>query len=78
MRGETSNRTRKQGWCGGCLQTKMVPSVGIEPTTYRLPSHFGFRRRIGLLAGGVRGLDYPFAVACRIVDLNGIVNLHRP
>lgn len=40
----------------------MVPSVRFELTTYRLPSHYGFRRpiRFGLHRHAVRGLDYPF------------------
>jgi hypothetical protein len=35
----------------------MVPGIRIELMTYRLPSHFGFRRP------EVRGLDYPFTMA---------------
>ncbi|MBF0094203.1 MAG: hypothetical protein HQL34_06635 [Alphaproteobacteria bacterium] len=43
-----------------------MPGVRLELTTYRLPSHFGFRRpRLGFRRYGVRGLDYPFAVANR-------------
>jgi len=35
----------------------VVPGIRIELMTYRLPSHFGFRRP------KVRGLDYPFTIA---------------
>ncbi len=42
---------------GVAIDLKLVPSVRIERTTYRLPYHFGFRRLI------VRGLDYPLALA---------------
>ena len=37
-----------------------MPGVRLELTTYRLPSHFGFRRHV---ARHVRGLDYPFTMA---------------
>jgi hypothetical protein len=38
---------------------ELVGPAGLEPATYGLTSHFGFRRR----PRGVRGLDCPFTVA---------------
>ena len=58
--GESERRMRASAqaiaaaWGGG-----VVPGVRLELTTYRLPSHFGFRRP------EVRGLDYPFTMAPR-------------
>jgi hypothetical protein len=49
----------------------MIP-VGLEPTTYGLTCHFGFRRRAPT-SPRVRGLDSLFACTCFAV-----VVLRRP
>ncbi len=34
---------------GADVREEVVPSVRLELTTYRLPSHFGFRRPVGFV-----------------------------